>query len=311
LPPNPVGAPAATGESMSVQSNPKLALRRLTHALARIRGHTVLSNAALAELAGTNPATLSRLLNGEFSRPPVTVVDRLARIFEELGLLPGEGLTRKDLVGLAQGAQSTGWRPWWHPYKDILSGIRADYFALEQEVVKIQSFSGRGLPELLQTPAYAEAVLRAHYRRAPDETVSKWLELRAHRQRRMLESSDPADLWMLVDESALHRRVVDRTAMAVQLDWLVKLADRPHIKIAVIPYSAGMYKGSGDYSILTFSDPLDRDLVLIQTFQEYEWIEEPARVNKVRDGFERLFALALSARRTVAAIKAARAALTA
>jgi transcriptional regulator with XRE-family HTH domain len=59
-------------------------------------------------------------------------------------------------------------RPWWYPHKDVLPGWLCAYLVLESVADQIRTYENRFVPGLLQTRAYAEAVIRQEPANEPD-----------------------------------------------------------------------------------------------------------------------------------------------
>ena len=106
---------------------------------------------------------------------------------------------------------------------------------------------------LCQTPEYAHAVLgkRPH---TTDDEVENLLAARLARQE-ILTRDDPPLLYVLLDESVLHRPVAAGDVMHAQLMRLADLATWRNISVQVIPYAAGGHIGLlGAFTIAEMPD---------------------------------------------------------
>ncbi|MFB7465004.1 Scr1 family TA system antitoxin-like transcriptional regulator [Streptomyces sp. NPDC056224] len=81
------------------------------------------------------------------------------------------------------------------------------------------------IPGLLQTPAYARAVIAGTIPHATAEQAATRLEVRMRRQDRLRAQRNPLRLWVVLDESALWRVVGSREAMREQLDHLTRSSE--------------------------------------------------------------------------------------
>ena len=124
----------------------------------------------------------------------------------------------------------------------------------ESHARRLRNFELVVVPGLLQTEAYARAVLRTRVG-ATKEEVDEAVAARLERQR-ILEREHPPQLWVLIDEAVLRRPVGGAQVMAEQLDFLASTARRPHIVIQVIPLAAGAHEGmrGGAFVLADFED---------------------------------------------------------
>ena len=112
----------------------------------------------------------------------------------------------------------------------------------EAEATALYTFEHSYIPGLLQTQAYARAVLEA-YPDATEDVVSERLAGRLSRQA-ILERDDPPPpvACALIDQSALNREIGGPAAMRDQLVHLVTMSRRPNITVQVIP-NTGSHPG--------------------------------------------------------------------
>ncbi|HEY1627611.1 MAG TPA: Scr1 family TA system antitoxin-like transcriptional regulator [Streptosporangiaceae bacterium] len=94
---------------------------------------------------------------------------------------------------------------------------------------------------LFQTEAYARAVLSKRPNTS-DDAIENLVTLRLARQE-ILSREDPPLVYLLMDESVLHRPVGSADVMYAQLRHLADVAARPNVSIQVLPYSAGAHIG--------------------------------------------------------------------
>ena len=112
----------------------------------------------------------------------------------------------------------------------------------EAEATALYIFEHSMIPGLLQTEAYARAILETH----PDVTedvVRERLAGRLSRQE-ILERDDPPPpvVCALIDQSALNREIGGPTAIRDQLVHLAAMSRRPNITVQVIP-NTGAHPG--------------------------------------------------------------------
>lgn len=134
-----------------------------------------------------------------------------------------------DLIQeLAAEARKAGPPEWFRPWPD-----------LEREATSLRSHEPTYVPGLLQTEAYARAVLATSLL-TPDE-VEAHLAIRLERQAAVFGRDKPPVCTFMIDECALLRG--DPAVMKEQLEHLVELSARPRLFVHVVPRSAGFYAG--------------------------------------------------------------------
>src|SRR6201996_469263 len=111
----------------------------------------------------------------------------------------------------------------------------------ESHAHRLRSFALVVVPGLLQTEAYARAILSTRVG-ATEEELNEAVAARLERQH-ILEREQPPELWSLIDEAALRRPVGSPEIMANQMAFLATAARRPHIVLQIIPLSAGAHEG--------------------------------------------------------------------
>lgn len=113
----------------------------------------------------------------------------------------------------------------------------------EAGAVALHVFEHSLIPGLLQTEAYARAVLSTRPN-TPDDETDNLVAGRLARQAVLRREDPPAPmLWALIDEGALHRPVAAPDVMREQLTYLADVSKRPNITVQVVPYSAGGHTG--------------------------------------------------------------------
>jgi transcriptional regulator with XRE-family HTH domain len=113
----------------------------------------------------------------------------------------------------------------------------------EADAVALHAFEHSLIPGLVQTEAYARAVLNTRPNTSEDE-VESLVAGRLARQVVLLRDDPPAPiLWALVDEGALYRPVASHEVMYDQLTHLAEASRRPNITVQIVPYSAGGHMG--------------------------------------------------------------------
>ncbi len=129
----------------------------------------------------------------------------------------------------------------------------APVLAFEREAIRIHGWELGAVPGLLQTEAYAEAVIRARYASDTSAVVERIVAARMERQE--LLTSDKPMLWYVVHEGVLRHHVGGRAVMADQLNKLIDLATSRRIVLQVLPFTARDHAGvEGPVTMYEFAD---------------------------------------------------------
>ncbi|MFG2109604.1 helix-turn-helix domain-containing protein [Micromonospora chersina] len=214
-------------------------------------------------------------------------------------LLTLYGVTAPDeraaLLTLARDANSPGW---WHRYGDVLPGWFQSYLGLEAAAALIRTYEVQFVPGLLQTPAYARAVILLGHRGAPPAEVERRVSLRMERQK-LLRRSDPPQLWAVLDEAALRRPVGGPEVMRGQLDALIEASAAPHVRLQIVPFDAGGHAAAGGaFSILRFGDEDLPDIVYIEQLTSAVYLDRRDDLDHYAGAMDRLCGEAAPPERT-------------
>nr|WP_326588652.1 Scr1 family TA system antitoxin-like transcriptional regulator [Streptomyces sp. NBC_01294] len=241
----------------------------------------------------TTQQVAARLL---ISQPKISLMENGRRLIKPRDVRDLCGLygvrDQRRVDHLMQLAGESGRQGWWNAYDDISYGA---YIGLEAEAAAIRFHAPLVIPGLLQTPAYARAVIAGTIPHATAEQAATRLQVRPRRQDRLCAPGNPLRLWAVLDESALRRVVGSREVMREQLDHLTGLGARPHITLQILPHDAGAHPGvSGQFSLLEFADATDASVVYQERFTSDLYLEKRSDVRRYRDMYAHMQARALS-----------------
>lgn len=270
---------------MAASSNPTIRRRRLGAELRRLRAASGLKSTEVAERLMVSQPKISHMENGNRAISPRDVRD-LCAIY---------GVTDPRVVdSLIEMAKESGQRDWWHPYGDLPNSV---YLGLETDADAIHIYGPTVIPALLQTPAYASAVTSDTIPRLTGEQVDGRLKVLLRRQHRIYDPIRPLHLWVVLDESVLHRVVDSPDVMREQLEHLNALGAEPHITVQVLPYTGGVTPGAaGHFSILQFADGPPAGVVYLERFPSDLHLDKPSDVGEFGALYDRLQARALAPR---------------
>ncbi|MGW7277008.1 DUF5753 domain-containing protein [Streptomyces sp. NPDC054844] len=177
------------------------------------------------------------------------------------------------------------------------------FMELADQATDIHEYAGHLMPGLLQTPAYARALLRVGDPEASGEEIERKVEVRMGRQGRLGEVGGPC-LWALLEEGVLRRPVGGRTTIQEQLRALLSFAASPRIEVQVVPYAHGEH-ALLDSTLTLLTLPNTTAIAYVESNYSGQLIEDPVAAMKRRRAYDLLRAHALSPRESAAMIEAA------
>ncbi|MGW7317292.1 helix-turn-helix domain-containing protein [Streptomyces sp. NPDC054865] len=268
---------------MAANGNPTVRRRRLGAELRRLRLAGGLTSRQVAEHLLISQPKISHLENGRRAIKPRDVRD-LCGLY---------GVTDPQVVdSLMRMATETDRLGWWAACGKVPYSA---YIGLETEACSIRSYEPLVIPGLLQTPAYARAVIEETIPLATAEQIATRLTVRLRRQHRAHHPARPLRLWVVLDESALRRVVGGPEIMREQLEHLNHLGGQPHITMQVLPHDVGAHPGvSGQFSILDFADAPAAGTVYLERFTSDIYLEKRSDVQHYSTMYDHLQARALN-----------------
>ncbi|MGY0017706.1 helix-turn-helix domain-containing protein [Streptomyces sp. YJ-C3] len=204
-----------------------------------------------------------RASESKISRLELGRVSFKARDVEDLLTLYGvtDEAERGALLSLVKEANVAGW---WHSYSDVLPGWFQTYIGLEGAASLIRGYEAQFVHGLLQTEAYAHAVVARGMRGAAREDIDRRVALRLERQKLLVAERAP-DIRIVLDEAALRRVHGSPEVMRGQLEHLVTVSELPQLTLQIMPFSHGWHSGeSGTFTILTFPESDLSDVVFLE-----------------------------------------------
>src|SRR5216683_1040967 len=278
---------------MPTGSSSTLRRKQLAALLRRIREQRGVTIEHVARELEMHPTTLSRIetaFRGISARDLKPVLD----VYE----IRGE--EREAMLTLAR---ESGQRGWWQSYRDVLPPEYATHIGLEAEAVSIRTYHPQLVPGLLQTEAYARAVIRVGRPNDTAEEISRRVKARLERQAR-LTSEPPLSLWVVLDEAVIRRQVGGPAVMREQLQHLAAVAEQPGVLIQVLSFAAGEHAAmAAPFVLLEFQDyPM---VVYVENVASALFVEESQDVGPYTLVFQHLGATALPPKESAAFIKAA------
>ena len=268
--------------------SPTVRRRELGALLRKLRTDKGLTVEQAAEQLMFSMSKLSRMETGH-GAPSRRDIRDLCALYEVT-----DEAERKRMMNLAVEGRQAGW---WQSYDLDFD----DYVGLEAAAVGLRYYQCTIVPGLLQTRAYAKAMIEVTIPKLTAERITELLEVKLTRQQ-VLIRKEPLLLWAVLDEAALHRMVGGRAVMAEQLDHLIEVADNANITIQIIPYGAGAHPGmDSTFNILEFAGPVPK-LVYVEGLVGYYYLDRPADIDKYQQVFDYLSSLALNPKDSIGMI---------
>jgi transcriptional regulator with XRE-family HTH domain len=266
----------------------------------------------LRDDAQLNQEKLVALLNADQPRQRCVSAAHLSRVETGIARISSEHLDRiitvldvgtdqaQKLDELRRRADERGW---WQDYSDIVGEVMEMLAEIGEDATNIRSYDNVYVQGLLQTRAYAEAVVgNAHTLVAPLH-VDRLVELRMRRQQR-LGGAGFEGLTAVLTEGVIRTLVGGRDVMRDQLQYLIEVTQRYPVAVHILPFSAGALPGSDNIVIFGFDPELDGDVVYVDSETAQRMYEDRDLVRQCTYIFNAALALALPARESQDLIRA-------
>jgi len=209
--------------------------------------------------------------------------DRKILTTEKLGMLltvfEFDEDERRELMELREAAKERGW---WTRYSALFSEQVLRFYGLEHGAQAIRTYENLLIPGLLQSEAYARALVSADVTVRPVE-VDERVQFRRRRQQR-IGGEDPLHLTVLLSEAALLQQIGGPEVLRDQLVHLAKLIEehRDTVEVRIIPFTAtgcGLFGASTLY-LIDFASPRLPSVAYQETVTAVGIIED---TNALRD----------------------------
>ena len=243
--------------------------RRLVIELKSFREQAGLTGEQVAEQMGWSVAKVYRIEGDK-----VRVLPRDAQRLLTLYGIGGE--QAEAVMELARAARA---KDWWHQYSGAIPEWFQFYVGLEAAASAMQEYCAELVTGLLQTEAYARAVMAAAARSDAEE-MDRQVAVRLERQKR-LTAPDAPSLWVVLDEAVLRRQVGGPAVMAGQLAHIDQMAGQANVTVQVLPFTAGAHPAMlGSFTLMQFPDPADKDVVYLEAETGALYLEKPQDVRR-------------------------------
>ncbi|MEV4251695.1 helix-turn-helix transcriptional regulator [Spirillospora sp. NPDC049652] len=278
--------------------SPTMRRRRLGAELRRLRESAGKVGDEVSAQLGWYSAKVSKIETGRIAVGWGDVADLL----DHYGVPEGE--QRDRLIALARESKTKRRDEWWQPFNDILSRNYKTVVDLETSAASLRIFEPLVIPGLLQNDDYARAIIRSRQEYSEEE-VERRVELRMKRQA-VIEAGGSLDMWVILDEAALHREIGGPEVMSRQLRRLLEVAKAPRVQVQVVPFGVGPHAAmSGSFGVFSFAEETDPDVVFVETIAGTLYLERKEDIAASKLAFEHLHAAARDLAESLELISAA------
>lgn len=220
----------------------KLFRVNLAEELRVLRKRAGMSTRSVAAELGTSAAWVSRTETGT-RQPSWVEVASLCRLYGASDVL---------LQLLLEKVAETDERVAQLPPPGNCTDPLADVMLLESKAHRVTEFEIALVPGLLQTGHYARQIFATGA--CSRAELERRLSVRLGRQAVLSRPNRP-EMRFLLDEFVLLRVVGDRTVMRDQLRNILKQAQRPNVRVRIIPAASGAHAGlDGSFAVYEFAD---------------------------------------------------------
>ncbi|MFF4813736.1 helix-turn-helix domain-containing protein [Kitasatospora sp. NPDC001309] len=262
---------------------PAAAAKVLGNYLRRQRDAHGLTIREIAPVIRASVSKISRMERGECT-PTAADVWSLVRYYGVQD--PDEIADIEELLRHVDAA------PWAGEYSDVTPGWFRRLIGLEGAAARIQIWEGVVVPGLLQTPEYAEAIIRGgRYKKLSNQLqdIPRLVQQRMERQR-ILRSEKPPALLVLLDESVLYRRIGGAEVLLGQLHRLreAQLAD-DQVNVRILPIESGVTPPRSAFTYLSFDPSGPAEVVYVEQIQNgASYVSKDSEVESYRYMLDRL-----------------------
>ncbi|MFI2507099.1 helix-turn-helix domain-containing protein [Streptomyces sp. NPDC018972] len=263
--------------------------------LEELRGRAGLTYEEAGAAIGVSHSTIRRMEAAKVARLRLADAEKLLRVY---------GVTdQQEIDTFLKSAREANKRGWWHTYRDVMPDWFAAYLSLEQAALQIRAYESQFVHGLLQTEAYARALLSAGNPHAPAEATERRIALRMRRQE-LLGRETPPRVWVVMDETVLRWPVGGPDVMRDQIGHLVELNRLPQVTLQIMPFTNGPHPAmrAGSFQLFRFRARELPDVVYLNGLVGAVYLNKGDDVVVYREALDRAGAQAAPTTRTEAVL---------
>jgi transcriptional regulator with XRE-family HTH domain len=253
----------------------------------------------LRDTAGTTQEQLAEATT--YSPSLVAAIETCRRIpSDDFALRADKALGTDGILARLQDlVERTSVLPWFRNRVEV-----------ERNAAEIREYESYQIPGLLQTEAYARAVIGAARPMLAPDAIEHAVALKMTRQQ-ILEPDDdlPIDqehtprLWVIMDEAALNRVVGGPDVMQKQREHLIELAHLPNVTIQIISNNDGVTCAYGRAFTILTSSGNGSPVVYLEDVGSARYVRDRDEVARYALSFDHLRACALNDSKSLVLIR--------
>jgi transcriptional regulator with XRE-family HTH domain len=231
-----------------------------------------LSGAEGARLIGLSPTFLSDVETGK-KNVPIAKLDQIADAYE---------FDNDEAAELHELRTTSGERGWWSRFSGLFQPEILRLFGYEHGAESMLTFNSTFIHGLLQTHAYAEAVVESGSPNVRLAEADRRVEARMVRQRR-LKAPEPLRLTAVMSETALRQQIGDRDVLREQLWHLGRIVERypDTVDVLIVPFTASGHPAmDGSFQLMTFPSPSLPSVAWVEMVTSVLLIEDTTQVRE-------------------------------
>jgi transcriptional regulator with XRE-family HTH domain len=287
---------------MAEAVSPALARRRVRLALREAREAEGFTQQQVADQMDWSLSKVIRIENGDVSIAPNDLRPLLSYLnVKDKSIISALLIDAK----LARTRQPQAWyqKP---QMREVLSDAYRKFIEYELEATSIRYFTMHYVPGPLQLPAYSEALFELWEEEIPQQKARSLTFARRQRREALLSRAGSVELFVLMDESVLMRKVGGQQVFTDQLRDLHSLATSGVIKLRMIPFDLTFaINNNGSFDLLSL-DTHDAEGMLLyrENGLTDEVIEAPSSTRRHRDQYDRFWQEAVNESDTIDFVQA-------
>ncbi len=170
------------------------------------------------------------------------------------------------------------------------------YTSLEQGAGTLQTFEPISVPGLLQTRAYAEAVMRSSHLPVSELALRQRVQARMARQAVLERKPEPLRLICVLDQTVLHRVTGGNEVMREQLGHIVDKIQTAAVQVQIVPAESGVLHCAsfGSFRLFTSAGATVPFMTCTEDLTGFYYRDRPDDVEAHLRLFDHLTSVALS-----------------
>ncbi|MEA5359496.1 helix-turn-helix transcriptional regulator [Amycolatopsis sp., V23-08] len=183
---------------------------------------------------------------------------------------------RQTFLDMVKQSNEPGW---WRRFGETMPNWFTDLVGLEEAAARIQIWEPLYVSGLLQIEGYARAIFSHGRPEMADDRVDQLVALRMRRQK-MFSRPDAPRVWMVLDESVLHRPIGGMKVLKRQIEYLLEMSALPHVSVQVLPYSRSGLSAEHAFSLMRFGEPELPNIAYVEYLTGAHYIEKREEIEK-------------------------------